>query len=94
MVAQRGGEGGVEVRIGALVVEVEAVEDDVRAEGAEGGVEGGAGAEQVPEVRCGLQGGGGRGQGHVGVVAAEADEDLFLARLAGSDCWCECGAVL
>lgn len=61
-----------------FVVDVEAV-DFYGAEGAEAGIEAGAGAEEVPE--CGSELGGLRvgGEGGSGDGATEAEED-FLAR--------------
>lgn len=60
-----------------FVVDVKAVDSDV-AEGAEAGVEAGAGAEEVPECGGELGGLGVGGEGRGGDGAAEAEED-FLA---------------
>lgn len=67
-----------------FVVDVEAVHADVT-EGAQAGVEAGAGTEEVPECGGELGGLGVGGEGGGGDGAAEAEEDFLAGGLALCD---------
>lgn len=90
--AQGGDEGGVGGGAVVFVVDVEAVDADV-AEGAQAGVEAGAGAEEVPEGGGELGGLGVGGEGGSGDGAAEAEEDFLAGGLALADLGGEGGAA-